>query len=112
VRADQDWLQDIVDSIAHIRDFIVDGREAFLLDLKTQRAVTCELEIIGEATKNLSTALKTSHPDIPWKQMAATRDRLIHGYFSISPRVVWRIASVHLQKLPPRLRAIADSLEK
>ena len=43
-----------------------------------------ELEIIGEATKNLSNEFRDKHPEIPWRQMAGMRDKLIHGYFGVN----------------------------
>ena len=54
--------------------------EAFLTDIKTQDAVIRNLEIIGEATKNLSEELRMGYSDIPWRNMAGVRDRLIHHY--------------------------------
>ena len=46
------------------------------------------LEIIGEAAKHLSETFRASHPDIPWRLMAGTRDRLIHGYFDVDYDIV------------------------
>ena len=110
MRLDRDWIEDILESIANLAEFTKTGRETFLADLKTQRAVVCELQIIGEATKNTSEALKAQYPQIPWRQMARTRDRLIHGYHTISPQVVWRIPATHLQKLPAELQEIFNRL--
>jgi len=52
--------------------------EAFLADLKTQDAVVRNLEIIGEATKNLSEEIRQQYANIPWRSMAGVRARLIH----------------------------------
>ena len=56
------------------------------------------LEIIGEAAKHLSETFRASHPDIPWRLMTGTRDRLIHGYFDVDLDVVWAIVT---EDLPP-----------
>ncbi|HID86151.1 MAG TPA: DUF86 domain-containing protein [Anaerolineae bacterium] len=58
--------------------------QAFLEDTKTQDAVIRNLEIIGEATKNLAKDLRERYSDIPWKSMAGVRDRLIHHYFGVN----------------------------
>ena len=47
-------------------------------------AVIFQIIIIGEAVKNISEELKEDYPDIPWRNIAGTRDRLIHGYFEIN----------------------------
>ncbi|MBI4647320.1 MAG: DUF86 domain-containing protein [Bacteroidia bacterium] len=58
-----------------------------------QDAVIRQLEIIGEATKKISDNLKEKHPDIPWKDIAGMRDKLIHDYIDIDLSVVWKTAS-------------------
>lgn len=52
-----------------------------MADRKTQSAVMRQLEIIGEAVKNLSAVLTSRESAAPWRQIAGTRDRLIHAYF-------------------------------
>ncbi|MXV78245.1 DUF86 domain-containing protein, partial [Candidatus Poribacteria bacterium] len=52
-------------------------------DIKTQDAVIRNLEVIGEATKNLSSELRNRYPSVPWKGMAGARDRLIHHYSGV-----------------------------
>src|SRR4051794_6121099 len=47
------------------------------------------IEIIGEAASRVSDELRDANPQIPWRQIIATRNRLIHGYFNINPRIVW-----------------------
>jgi uncharacterized protein with HEPN domain len=54
------------------------------------------MEIIGEATKHLSIALREHYPEIPWKGMAGIRDRLIHHYFGVNLDIVWNIANVEV----------------
>ena len=61
------------------------------------------LEIIGEATKHLSEAFRASHPEIPWRLMAGTRDRLIHGYFDVDLDIVWSIVT---EDLPPLIEKL------
>ena len=71
--------------------------ELFLRDPILQRAVVRSLEIIGEAVKNTPHELQERYPDVEWRKMAATRNRLIHGYFSVDFELVWDIV---LNKIP------------
>ena len=81
-------------------------------DLDTNRtilsAVVRELEIIGEAANSISTAFKKKHPEIPWKQMTAMRNRLIHAYFDIDHDIVWITAKDYL---PPLIKQLEQLLE-
>ena len=83
-RTDQDFLRDIEEAIHRIRAYTAGMTyEAFLDDTKTQDAAIRNLEIIGEAAKNLTADLREQYSAVPWKAMAGVRDRLIHDYFGI-----------------------------
>ncbi len=84
------YLGHILDSCRNIIEFTKD------IDFKTfknkrliQSAVIRELEIIGEATKNLSDDIRKQSKDIPWTKLAGMRDKLIHGYFTVDLKEVW-----------------------
>ncbi len=70
------------------------------------------LEIIGEASCNISAEIRLAHSDIPWRQMAATRNRLIHGYFDTDLDIVWSIVATDLPLLIPKLHDMTAELEK
>lgn len=57
------------------------------------------LEIIGEATKKLSTEFKSEHSQIEWKKIAGTRDKLIHDYYGIDYDIVWDILTSKIKEL-------------
>lgn len=78
----------------------------FHADEKLQLAVVRLLEIAGEAANGVSDGLKDDHPEIPWSQITATRNRLIHGYFDIDLDVIWKIATTDVPALVSSLRAI------
>lgn len=63
------------------------------------------LEVIGEAARQVSRELRTACPDIPWKEIVGTRDRLIHGYFDVDMDIVWAIVS---QDLPPLVATLEE----
>jgi uncharacterized protein with HEPN domain len=64
------------------------------------------LEVIGEATKNLSDGFRRRHPDVPWRDMAGTRDRLTHHYFGINQEIVWQIVVHDLPGLKDQIEII------
>ena len=72
-------------------------------DEQLSLAVVRLLEILGEAAKNVSEDLRKDYPDIPWRQIAGTRDRLIHGYFDVDLDIVWQIISTDLPVLVAQL---------
>lgn len=78
----------------------------FMSDLKTQDAVVRNLEVIGEATKNLASRLREAYPSIPWKDMAGMRDKVIHHYFGVNYDIVWTVASQEIPALRPSIEDI------
>ena len=72
----------------------------FVDDDKTSSAVIRKFEIVGEASKNIPDSVKERHPEIPWKEMAGMRDRLIHSYFGVKYDLVWET----VRKVIPRLK--------
>lgn len=106
-RTDKDFLSDIQEAIRRITVYMTGVTyEAFLAEIKTQDAVIRNLEIIGEATKNLSVGIRVKYPDMPWKGMAGVRDRLIHQYFGVNLDIVWQIVTVELPDIATQLEEI------
>ena len=99
IARDKLFLGHIVAAISDIDNFTAEGRVGFMTDRKTQSAVVRQLEIIGEAVKNLSTALTASETTVPWRQIAGTRDRLVHAYFSVNLDAVWSMIEQDLPTL-------------
>ncbi len=106
-RTDRDFLSDIQEAIRRIREYTTGMTyQAFLEDTKTQDAVIRNLEIIGEATKNLSKELRERYSHVPWKGMAGVRDRLIHHYFGVNLDIVWQIITDELPEVASQLKSI------
>jgi len=77
-----DFIKDINDEIQNIEEFAGSlSYEDFIRDKKTLRAVIKCFEIMGEAVKNIPTEIREKYPDMPWKDMAGMRDKLVHEYF-------------------------------
>jgi len=101
------YLKDINKAIDSIKNFI-DGMnfEQFKSDDKTSSAVIRKFEIIGEATKNLPNGIKEKYPQIPWKDIAGMRNKLIHADSEVDLNLVWQT----IQKRLPELQAFLDDV--
>lgn len=104
-------LSDILEAIKRIRDYILDmDYNSFLVDMKTRDAVVRNLEIIGEASKNIKDDFRNQYPDLPWKEMAGVRDKLIHHYFGINFEVVWTIIHEELPSVQENIDIILNTI--
>jgi len=109
VREYSDYVMDISDAINKIEDFMHGMTlDQFIADTKTAYAVIRALEIIGEAAKKIPEEIKTQFPKIPWRQMAGMRDKLLHEYFGVDIRVVWRTVKEDLPRLKANLKPLID----
>jgi len=70
------------------------------------------LEVIGEATKNISMDFREKHSNIKWKDLAGLRDKLIHKYFGIRWDIVWDIVKTRIPELKEKIQSILKEIEK
>ena len=104
------YLNDIREVINSIEIF-VEGMtfEEFKNDDKTSSAVIRKFEIIGEATKNLPEDMKNQHSQIPWKEIAGMRDKLIHAYSEVDLKLVWMTIKQRLPELKSVIKKISEN---
>ena len=104
-------LQHIRDAISLALDFTVGfDEDAFFKDLKTQAAVVRQIEIIGEAVYALPDEFTSQYPHITWKNIEATRHKIVHDYFEVDIRVVWNVVQGHLPPFLAEINGMIDSM--
>lgn len=111
MKEDKAYLQHIYEAICDIEKFIENTTfEIFLENKEKQYAVIRAIEIIGEASKNISKELKTKYRKIPWKKITGIRDILIHKYFGIKIERVWEVTQKDLPELKDRIDEILKEI--
>ena len=103
-KKDKAYLRHILDAVSDIKRFM-EGltKEEFFENKEKQYAVLRALEIIGEATKNLSKEMKAKHSEIQWKDIAGMRDKLIHEYFGVNLNLVWETVKKNIPELEKKI---------
>jgi len=103
---------DILNNIELIEKFAGSKTKTQLSkDIKTIYSILRALEIIGEAAKQISQIIKKKYPEIPWKGVAGTRDKLIHHYFGIDFDIIWNIMKKDLPYLKRKIEKILKDFE-
>lgn len=107
-----DYVEDIVDAMEKA-EILLKGvtYDQFESDFRINFAVVRALEIVGEATKRLPMTLRDQYPNIPWKQMAGMRDRIIHGYDTVDLEIVWDVVKQDIPKIMPQIQQVLRDYE-
>ena len=109
-RDDKIYLQHIIEAIGQIEEYMTGGDLKQFSETKLlQDGVIRQLEIIGEATKNISIQTRKKAPSIPWKSIAGMRDKLIHQYFGVDIDAVWTTVT---QDLPVLKKAVITLIKE
>ena len=106
------YVKDISEAMDAVQTF-VEGMDfdALVSDDKTASAVIRKLEIIGEAAKNVPETIRQKYPQVPWRDMAGMRDRIIHAYFAVDYVLVWDTLKVDIPHLQPIIAQILEEIE-
>ena len=102
------YLRHILDAVVRIDTYPIDvSEDNFRQNTLLQDGVIRQIEIIGEATKRLTSDLRGRYPQIPWEDIASMRDKIIHDYFGVDFEKVWLTAT---EDIPVLKREIAQIL--
>ncbi len=101
---DEGFVRHILEEIEFLEEQCYDLEfEDLMNDDVLQRACVRSLEVIGEATKNLSDDFKVKHPEFEWRKIAGLRDKLIHRYFGVDWSIVWDVIKNKLPELKTKI---------
>ena len=101
------FIDDILEGIKNIEEFTKNlNKEKFSKDNLRQSAVIRQLEIIGEATKNVPISFREKYSNIPWKDMAGLRDILSRAYFGVDISRVWNVITKDLPNIKIKIEKI------
>ena len=107
---DLEYLAHIERAVLEIRKHTAGmTQEAYETDSKTQRAVERNIQIVGEAAHRLSDELKQANPEIPWDDVYAARNVLVHHYFGVNQKILWDVLQ---EDLDPLLRKVQELLAR
>ena len=106
------FIKHIMESIENIESFSKGlSKNKFEKDRLKQSAIIREIEIIGEAVKNLPIEFTVKYPYVEWSKIAGTRDKIIHHYFGIDLDIIWDIIKHDLPDLKKEIKKILEELE-
>jgi len=107
------WLfrvNDILEAVAAVQQYVAGMTyDDFVADRKTVDAVIRNLTIIGEAAGHIPDEICQTQPEIPWNDMRAMRNFIVHEYFGVSDKILWDTVQLNL---PPLIRLLSVFAEQ
>lgn len=110
-RSNKLFIEDILDATTKIEKYTKDlSYEDFVKNQMIIDAVVRNLEIIGEAARNIPKSIQKKYKDVPWNRMIGLRNIVIHGYFGIDLSIIWEIITKNLPETKPSLLKILKEI--
>lgn len=107
------FIEDAIDAMNKIDNYIEGlDYDSFTKNSMVIDAVIRNLEIIGEAIRNIPDNIIDKYPDIPWKRMIGLRNIVIHTYFGIDLENIWKIITENIPEVKPQIILILDEIKK
>ncbi|OGF20818.1 hypothetical protein A2316_01790 [Candidatus Falkowbacteria bacterium RIFOXYB2_FULL_38_15] len=104
------YLKDILGSIQSIKSYTYGFTfEQFLRDPKTQDAVLRNLEVVGEAARHITKETKKNYSEIPWRQIVDMRNKVIHEYFGVDLKILWKTVQEDIPYLEKEIKKILEN---
>jgi uncharacterized protein with HEPN domain len=107
---DKVYLKHILECIRRVEEDVQGNETVFRTNRIVQDAVLRNLQVLSESTKRLSAQLKSSQPDIPWRDIANFRNRAVHYYLNINLDIVWGIIANDLPSLKNAVQKLQNDL--
>ncbi len=111
MRDDNEKLLDMLEAIDQINKYASQGRDAFECDELIQVWIVHHVQIIGEAAAQLSEAFRTTYHEIPWREIVAMRNIVVHAYFRVALDEVWGVVERDLPLLKAQIERVISSTE-
>ena len=103
-------VEDILECIERIEQYVAGLQvDAFKASQITVDATVRNLEVIGEASRNIPEDVKEAHPELEWEKIVGLRNRVIHEYFGVDLDIIWRIVNDELPALKAKMRELLAS---
>ena len=88
------------------------NQKSFIEDELSYDATLRNIELIGEAATNIPLEIRTDNPEIPWRRIIATRNRIIHGYLGIDDNIIWNIITEEIPDFLDLLQKLKNKINK